>query len=41
MATTEIKANPAMVKILLRNGFELFGTPFISGIHNNILGRDI
>lgn len=38
MATTELSTNPAMVKILLRNGFELFGNPFKSGIHNNILG---
>jgi ribosomal protein S18 acetylase RimI-like enzyme len=38
MATTEITANPAMVRILERQGFRLFGTPWQSGIHGNYLG---
>lgn len=38
MATTELSSNQAMVKILLRNGFELYGSPFKSGIHDDILG---
>ncbi len=38
MASTEITANPAMVKILEKNGFKLFGKPWKSSIHNNYLG---
>lgn len=38
MATTEIAANPAMVKILEKQGFRLLGKPWRSDIHNNYLG---
>jgi GNAT superfamily N-acetyltransferase len=38
MASTEITANPMMVKILENNGFRHYGTPWKSGIHNNRLG---
>ena len=38
MASTEIKANPRMVKILERNGFRLYGKPWKSAIHENYLG---
>jgi RimJ/RimL family protein N-acetyltransferase len=38
MATTEITANPAMVKILEKQGFRLFGKPWKSKIHGNYLG---
>jgi GNAT superfamily N-acetyltransferase len=38
MASTEIAANPAMVNILQKNGFRLFGKPWKSGIHENYLG---
>ena len=38
MASTEITANPAMVNILQKNGFRLFGKPWKSGIHENDLG---
>jgi len=38
MASTEISANPAMVKILEVFGFRLFGKPWIGGIHQNYLG---
>jgi len=38
MATTELSANPAMVNILLRNGFKNYGNPFKSELHDNILG---
>jgi len=38
MASTEISANPAMVKILEKFGFRLYGKPWKSGIHNNHLG---
>jgi GNAT superfamily N-acetyltransferase len=38
MASTEITANPAMVKILEKQGFRLFGKPWESGIHDNYLG---
>jgi len=38
MASTEISANPGMVKILETSGFRLFGKPWKSGIHNNYLG---
>ncbi len=37
MASTEISANPGMVKILEKNGFRLFGKPWKSGIHSNYL----
>jgi len=37
MASTEISANPGMVRILERNGFRLFGKPWKSGIHSNNL----
>ena len=38
MASTEISANPATVRILERNGFRLFGKPWKSKIHDNFLG---
>lgn len=38
MASTEIAANPAMVRILEKLGFRLFGKPWKSGIHDNYLG---
>ncbi|MEZ9259858.1 GNAT family N-acetyltransferase [Vibrio splendidus] len=38
MASTEISANPGMVKILESNGFRLFGRPWKSSIHENFLG---
>ncbi len=38
MASTEISENPAMVKILEKNGFRLFGRPWKSRIHENYLG---
>ena len=38
MASTEITANPAMVNILQKNGFRLFGKPWKSDIHENYLG---
>ena len=38
MASTEISANPAMVKILEQLGFRLYGNPWNSNIHNNYLG---
>ncbi len=38
MASTEISANPAMVKILEKFGFRLYGKPWKSDIHNNHLG---
>ena len=38
MASTEIKENPGMVKILESNGFELQGRPWESAIHGNLLG---
>lgn len=38
MASTEISANPGMVKILEKNGFRHYGTPWKSGIHSNFLG---
>jgi len=38
MASTEITANPGMVKILERNGFKHYGTPWKSGIHSEYLG---
>lgn len=38
MASTEITANPAMVRILEKHGFRLFGKPWKSGIHGNYLG---
>jgi GNAT superfamily N-acetyltransferase len=38
MASTEITANPAMVRILEKQGFRLFGKPWKSEIHANYLG---
>ncbi|HIF9459130.1 TPA: GNAT family N-acetyltransferase [Photobacterium damselae] len=38
MASTEITANPSMVKILESNGFKLFGKPWKSSIHEHFLG---
>lgn len=38
MASTEISANPAMVKILENNGFRLYGSPWKSSIHKSYLG---
>lgn len=38
MASTEIKENPKMVKILESNGFVLQGKPWQSAIHGNLLG---
>lgn len=38
MASTEITANPAMVRILEKQGFRLFGKPWKSVILDNYLG---
>jgi len=38
MASTEISENPAMVRILEKNGFRLFGRPWKSKIHEHYLG---
>lgn len=38
MASTETSANPGMVRILEKNGFRHYGTPWKSGIHSNNLG---
>lgn len=38
MASTEIAANPAMVRILEKLGFRLYGKPWKSSIHDNYLG---
>lgn len=38
MATTEISANPGMVRILEKNGFKLSGKSWRSGIHSELLG---
>lgn len=38
MASTEITANPIMVKILKKYGFIHYGKPWKSGIHDNYLG---
>lgn len=38
MASTEISANPCMVKILEKNGFRQYGKPWKSSIHENYLG---
>ena len=38
MASTELTANPAMVRVLEKHGFRLFGKPWKSGIHDNYLG---
>tara|TARA_R110002050_G_scaffold167946_2_gene299014 strand:- start:7219 stop:7395 length:177 start_codon:yes stop_codon:yes gene_type:complete len=38
MASTEINTNPAMVKILEKNGFRHYGKPWKSNIHNSYLG---
>ncbi len=38
MASTEISANPGMVKILGNNAFKLYGRPWKSAIHENYLG---
>ncbi|MCB0537825.1 MAG: GNAT family N-acetyltransferase [Chitinophagales bacterium] len=38
MASTEITANPGMVKILEKCGFRHYGKPWKSGIHENYLG---
>lgn len=38
MASTEISANPGMVKILERSGFRLFGKAWKSAIHGKCLG---
>ncbi len=38
MASTEISANPVMVRILEKNGFRHYGNPWQSGIHSNYLG---
>jgi GNAT superfamily N-acetyltransferase len=38
MASTEITANPGMIRILEKNGFRHFGKPWKSGIHDNYLG---
>jgi hypothetical protein len=38
IATTELRANNSMVRILERNGFRLFGKPWKSTIHGGILG---
>lgn len=38
MASTELTANPGMVKILKNNGFKHFGNPWKSNINDNYLG---
>lgn len=38
MATTEIESNPAMVRILTKNGFQQYGKIWQSAIHQNSLG---
>lgn len=38
MASTEVSANPRMVKILEKSGFRFFGRPWKSSIHDNYLG---
>lgn len=38
MASTEISQNPAMVRILEKNGFKQYGKPWKSEIHSNYLG---
>lgn len=38
MASTEISANPGMVKILEKNGFRHYGKPWKGRIHDNYLG---
>jgi RimJ/RimL family protein N-acetyltransferase len=38
MASTEIAANPAMVRIVESHGFRLFGKPWTSGIQGKYLG---
>jgi hypothetical protein len=38
MASTEITANPGMVKILEKCGFRQYGKPWKSGIHEYYLG---
>ena len=38
MASTEIKENPGMVKILESNAFMLQGKPWKSAIHGNLIG---
>lgn len=38
MASTEIAANPGMVKILEKHGFRQFGKPWKSSLHKNYLG---
>lgn len=38
MASTEITANPSMMKILERFGFRHYGNPWQSDIHKNYLG---
>jgi len=38
MASTEIKDNPGMVRILEKNGFKNYGKLWKSGIHSNNLG---
>ena len=38
MASTEITANPGMVKILESNGFRKFGKSWKSNIHANFIG---
>ena len=38
MSSTELRTNPAMVRILEKNGFRLFGKPWKSKKHNSYLG---
>lgn len=38
MASTEITNNPAMVKLLVKNGFKQYGEPWKSSIHDHYLG---
>ena len=38
MASTEISANPGMVRILEKNGFRHYGKPWKSSLHGNFLG---
>jgi GNAT superfamily N-acetyltransferase len=38
MASTEVSKNPAMIRILEKNGFKQYGEPWKSGIHSDYLG---
>jgi GNAT superfamily N-acetyltransferase len=38
MASTELRLDNSMIRILERNGFKQYGNPWKSGIHNGTLG---